>query len=147
EGVEINLVVAEPLEVFEPATAGADVEGEVQDMVGFVVGEMDLQELDVVVDGGDQAGPLGQQEHGPDAARGQTLDTLAEFVVDVAGGDHGVFPLGSGSMGDALAQPPLPLLEEPSLAFTAFAPLASWGLPREKNCHSKPSGTWTNADL
>jgi hypothetical protein len=116
-------------------------------MVGFVVGEMDLEEMEVVVDGGDQAGPLGQQEHGPDAAWGQALGALAEFGVDVAGGDHGVFPLGSGSIGDALAQPPLPLLEEPSLAFRALAPRASWGLSRENNGHSKPSGTWTNADL
>jgi hypothetical protein len=67
--------------------------------------------------------------------------------VDVGRSDHGVFPLWSGAIGDALAQPSLPLLEEPSLAFTAFPPLASWGLPQENNVHSKPSGAWKNVDL
>ena len=31
----------------------------------------------------------GQQEHGADAAGGEAVDALAEFVVDVGGGHHG----------------------------------------------------------
>ena len=38
QGVEINLVVAEPLEMLELGAAGQDVEGDVQDVVGLVVG-------------------------------------------------------------------------------------------------------------
>jgi hypothetical protein len=108
---------------------------------------MAFEEMKVVVDASGQGGPLGQQEHGPDAAGGQALDALAEFGVDVGGGDHGDFPLGSGAIRDAIETPPLPLLEEPSLAFAAFPPLASWGLPQDNNHHSKPSVAWKNADL
>jgi hypothetical protein len=40
QGVEIDLVVAPQLEVFDPFAAGQDVVGDVQDMVGFVIGQM-----------------------------------------------------------------------------------------------------------
>ena len=56
EGVEIDLIVAEPLEVLEAAAAGEEVEGDVQDVVGLEIGEVALQQVEVVVDGGDQAG-------------------------------------------------------------------------------------------
>ena len=88
EGVEVDLVVAAQLEVLEAAAAGEDVEGDVQDVVGLVIGEVPLEEVEVVVDVGDQAGPLGQQEHGADAAGGEALDALGELVVDVGGGHH-----------------------------------------------------------
>ena len=38
----------------------------------------------------------GDQEHGADAAGGEALGALGEFVVDVGGGDHGGFALGLG---------------------------------------------------
>ena len=70
--------------MFETSAAGEDVEGDVQDMVGFVIGEMALEEMKLGVDGGDQAGAACQQDHGTDAAGGEAVDALAEFVVDVA---------------------------------------------------------------
>ena len=74
EGVEIDLVVAEPLEVLEASAAGEEVEGDVQDVVGLEIGEVALQEVEVVVDGGDQSGAAGDQEQGADAAGGEALD-------------------------------------------------------------------------
>ena len=96
EGIEIDLVVAPQLDVFEASAAGEDVEGDVQDMVGFVIGEMALEEMEVGVDVGDQAGRACQQQHGTDAAGGEALDALGQFVVDVAGGDHGLSRSGPG---------------------------------------------------
>ena len=73
-----------------------------------------------MVDGGDQAGAACQQEHGADAAGGEAVDALAEFVVDVGGGDHGDFAFGSGAIGDAVEDPPPALLAGAS----GCAPLA-----------------------
>ena len=39
---------------------------------------------------------LRQQQHGADAAGGEALDAIGEFVVDVGGGHHGLFAFGSG---------------------------------------------------
>ena len=50
QGVEIDLVVAPQFEVFDPLAAGEDVEGDVQDVVGFVVGKMHLEQMKIAVD-------------------------------------------------------------------------------------------------
>ena len=47
QGVEIDLVVAPQFEVLEPLAAGQEVEGDVQDVVGFVVGQVPLEEVEV----------------------------------------------------------------------------------------------------
>ena len=57
QGIEVDLVVAPQFEVFDPLAAGEDVEGDVQDMVGFVIGQMPLEEMEVAVDVADQADP------------------------------------------------------------------------------------------
>ena len=148
EGIEIDVVVAPQLDVLEPAAAGEDVEGDVQDMVGFVIGEMALEEMEVGVDGGDQAGAARQQEHGADAAGGEALDALAQFVVDVGGGDHGDYRVrgradsrcGRGSSAGVAAGA---LGRVPGTS----CGVASWDLLRDNNHHSKPSVAWKNADL
>ena len=147
EGIKKDSVVAPQLDVFEAATAGQDVECDVQDMVGFVIGEMALEEMEVEVDGGDQAGGPCQQHHGADAADGQAVDTLAEFVVDVAGGDHGDFAFGCGLIPDAEQDLPPALSQELSVAFSGRPALASGSLPRDNDHHSKPSVAGKNADL
>ena len=126
EGIEIDLVVAAQFDVFEAAAAGEDVEGDVQDVVGFVIGEMALEQMEVGVDGGDQAGAACQQEHGADAAGGEAVDALAEFVVDVAGGDHGAIAFGFGAIGDAVED----------------SPLASSQFVQDTGIHSKASVAW-----
>src|SRR3954462_14901165 len=71
QGVEEGLVVAPGLDVLDPGAAGAEVEGDVEDVVGFVVGEVVLEEQEVAVDVADRADPPGDQEHGADAAGGE----------------------------------------------------------------------------
>ena len=78
--------------------AGQDVQGDVQDMVGLVVGAMVFEQMQVVIDVSDQSSPACQQEHGADATWAQSLDPIAQFVVDVVGGDHGAFTLGTGAV-------------------------------------------------
>ena len=74
---------------------------------------------------------LRQQEHGADAAGGEALDAIGEFVVDVGGGHHGLIAFGSGAILDAVEDPPPAFAEEPAVAFPAFLRVAfsasSWG--------------------
>ena len=145
--VEIDLIVAEPLEVLEAAAAGEEVEGDVEDVVGLEIGEVALQQVEVVVDGGDQPSALSEQEHGADATGDEALDALAQFVVDVGGGDHGRLALGLGARGDAVEEAAPPLLQDPAVALLGLGALESGGLGRDNDHHSKPSEGWEDADL
>ena len=98
EGVEKDLVIAPQLDMLEPPAAGEDVEGDVQDMVGLVIGEMHLEQMEIVINVADQARPLSQQQHGADAAGGNALDALAQLVMDIGGGDHGLSRSGPGRL-------------------------------------------------
>ena len=60
QGVEISLVVSEPLQMLELGAAGQDVQGDVQDMIGLVVGEMAFEQMQFVVDVSNQSGPACQ---------------------------------------------------------------------------------------
>ena len=72
---------------------------------------------------------------------------LAEFVVDVGGGDHGDFALRAGAIGDAVEEPPPTSLQEMSVAISIELALAFSGLLGESSSHSKPSVAWKNEDL
>ena len=79
QGVEINLVVAPQFEMLDFLAAGQDVVGDIQDMVGFVIGQMPLEEMEIAVDIADQPGPASQQVDGTDSASGETLDAVRQF--------------------------------------------------------------------
>ena len=51
QGIEIGLVVAEQFQMFQARAAGQQVVGDVQHVVGLVVGQMDLQQAEAAVDG------------------------------------------------------------------------------------------------
>ena len=86
--------------------AGQDVQGDVQDMVGLVVGAMVFEQMQVVIDVSDQSSPACQQSMamppGPDR-----LDPIAQFVVDVVGGDHGGVHARDRAVFDAAEDSPL----------------------------------------
>ena len=131
QGVEISLVISEPLQMLELGAAGQDVQGDVQDMVGLVVGAMAFEQMQVMIDVSNQSGPACQQEHGTDAAWAQSLDPITQFVVDVAGGDHGAFTLGTGAVFDAAED----------------SPLASSQFVQHTGFHSKVSVVWPIEDM
>ncbi len=54
--------------MFDPLTAGKGVEGDVQDVVGFMIGKMHLKEMKIGVDVADQADPACQEQREADAA-------------------------------------------------------------------------------
>jgi hypothetical protein len=62
-------------------------------MIRFVEGQMELKEMQTLIDGVDQAELAGQDVNGADAAVGNALAAVAEFVMDVARGEHGLVAL------------------------------------------------------
>ena len=139
QGIEIDFVVAPQLEVFDPLTASEDVEGNVQDVVGFVIGKMDLEKVKIGVDVADQADPVRQQQHDTDAAGAEALDAVGQFVLDVGGGHHGYGPLGTGWLAESLVNSSSPFLEESLLACLAFF--------SESSTHSKASLFWNSENV
>ena len=100
-------------------------------MVGLMVGEVAFEEVEVPVDVVDQPGASREQEHGADTARGKPLDPVGQFVVDVAGGDHGTFAIGPGSVLDAAED----------------SALASPERVEDIGFHSKASVVWDSEDV
>ena len=63
------------------------VVGEVEDVVGFVVGEVDFEQVEVAIDVVDESDASGQEMDGSDAAADESIGFVRDFVVDVAGGE------------------------------------------------------------
>ena len=96
---------------------------------------------------GDQARASCQHHHGADAAGRKAVNALAEFVVDVGGGHHGLVPFGAGTIHNAVEDSPLAFPQElANLCWGLLTAVASWDLFRDDNHHSKPSVAWKNAD-
>src|SRR5262249_31660659 len=110
-------------------------------------GEVALEQVEVVVDGGDQAGAPRHQEQGAEAAGGEPMGALTQFVADVGGGDHRVLALGSGAIGDAVEEPAAPASQELTVAVAGRGALASAGPGRDNGHHSRPSVAWKHVDV
>src|SRR5512135_538783 len=107
EGIQVDLVVAADLEVLQATAAGQEVGGDIEDVITLVIGQVPLQEMEVLVDVLDQADLPGQEVDGPDAARGDAPDRLGDLVADVGGGQHRLGALDAGLVLQSAADPPL----------------------------------------
>ncbi len=99
EGVEEVDVVAAQFDVLETIAVAQRVISEVEHVIGFVVGQVDFQQVEVVVDGVNEADASSEQVKGAKAAVGNAVDAFGDFVVDVAGGRgdrSGAIPRSSG---------------------------------------------------
>ena len=147
QGVEVDRIVAAQLDVLEALSAGEDVEGDVQDVVGFVIGQVAFEEVEVVVEVADQADLACRQEHGADAARGEALNALGQFIVDAGGGHHGQVAFGSGMILDAVEESAPAFAENPAVAFSRLLAVVFSGLFGESSSHSKVSVVWNSEDV
>ena len=86
--VEVAFVVAQEFQVFQARAARQEIVGDVQHMVRFVVGQMDLQHLQAVVDRLVEPQLPHQQVHGTHAAGSNRSRALGDLVVDVGGRHH-----------------------------------------------------------
>ena len=107
EGVEVDLVVAPHLQVFQATAPGQEVVGDVQDVVALVVRQVPLEQVKVLIDVPHQPELLRQEVDGPDAAGCDAPDLLGHLVVDVGGGHHRLTPLDAGLILDPAGDPPL----------------------------------------
>jgi hypothetical protein len=58
-------------------------------VIGLVVGQVDLEEVEVTVDSLGEAESVGQGVQGAEAAVGDAAVALADLVAEVGGGEHG----------------------------------------------------------
>ncbi|MBV8523751.1 MAG: hypothetical protein JOY71_16785 [Acetobacteraceae bacterium] len=117
--------------MLELVSPGQDVEGDVQDVIGFMVRQVPFEELKFLVECGDQPGPAGPQEHGTKTAGSEPLDPIGQFLLDVAGGDHGAFPFRPGTIFEAAENSPLALPQ----------------FVEDSRFHSQASDCWNSEDL
>jgi len=91
DGVEVVLLVAEsrciPMYI-GTRPAAEDVVCEVEDVIGLVVRQVELEQMDVVVQRLDQPDLPGQQMHRPDAAAAYPPRPVGHLVMNVAGREH-----------------------------------------------------------
>ena len=83
------------------------------------------------VDVADESGVLCQQEHVADAAGGEALEAIGQFVVDVAGGHHGQIAFRTGAVLDAVEDALAAFAELSAVAFAAGFAVAFPVLPGE----------------
>ncbi len=81
--VEEHLVVAAQLDVLQTGALAQGVGGEVEDVVRLVKRQMDLEQVQALVDGVDQADLPGQGVDGADAAVGDAAAAVGDLVMDV----------------------------------------------------------------
>ena len=86
--VEVGLVLATVLEVIEARPAGEEVEGDVEDVVRLVVGQVKLQERDRLVDRPAEVQDPGELGEHAEATSGDGLLALAKLVGHRRGQDH-----------------------------------------------------------
>jgi hypothetical protein len=139
QGVEIDFVVATQFKMFEVPATGDDVESDVQDVVGFVVGQMAFEKVKIPIDIVDQADLLSQQKNGADTSGAEALDTIGVFVVDIGRGHHGLGLFGLANIRETEANSAPSLLEDSLLASPAFF--------SETSTHSKASFIWNSEDV
>src|SRR5580698_148896 len=120
QGVEIDLVIAPQFEVLDSLAADEDVEGDVQDVVGFVVRKVPLEQLKVAVDLLDELDSLDHLKNGADAAGAESPDTVGVFVVNIGRSHHGYGPLGPRGIIQSFLNSPSTFLENSLLACVAF---------------------------
>ncbi len=88
QGVHVRRVMAQPLDVLQPRAAAQHVVGQVQHMIGLVVRQVHLQQLQPVIDLLDQPQLGDQPVHRGDPAEAGRVDVAADLVAHLARGQH-----------------------------------------------------------
>ena len=112
EGVHVRGVMPQPLDVLQPGPAAGHVVGQVQHVVGLVIRQVHLQQLQVGVDRLGQPEPGHQPMHGGDPAETGRVHVAADLVMHRTRGQHRrrlgtrtAGPAGAGQRPDADVAP------------------------------------------
>jgi hypothetical protein len=95
-------------------------------MVGFMVREVKLEQVQVAVDGRDQTDLLGQGMQDAQAAAGDATGTIGDLIVDVGGGEHR--PMAAAVVGFIQAALDASLAMAQLLAYSSFHLKSLWGV-------------------
>ncbi len=90
QGIQQDFVVAEQFQVLQTRAAAQRQIGQRQHMVRFMIGQVDFQQFQALVDGFGEAEPAGESVDQADAATGKATCASRDVVVEVAGGHHGL---------------------------------------------------------
>ncbi len=107
EGIQEDEVGAPQFDVVEAGAVAQRVVGEVQDVVGLVVREMEPEQAEPLVDGLVQPELADQQMDGADAAAGDCPGLGGDIVVDIGGGEDWVGRWGGDRTVESAADFPL----------------------------------------
>ena len=89
QGIEEDLIVAEQLQVLQAGASAERQIGQGQHMVGLVVGQVQLEQLEASVNGLREAETIGEGVDGSDAPNGESARAFGNLIVDVGGGQDG----------------------------------------------------------
>ena len=101
QGVEEDEVVASLFDVVEAGAVAQGIVGEVEDVVGLVVGEVELEQVEPLVNGFREAEVADQQLNPADAAARNRASLGGDLVLDVVRGDDRI----RRGRGDRAAEP------------------------------------------
>ncbi len=87
ESIEVDGVVAAQFKILDAGAAAHDVVGNIEDMIGLVIGHMHLEQVQTMIDGLGEAELLGHEMDGAEAAIADGTTAFAEFVMDITGSE------------------------------------------------------------
>src|SRR6185369_7233116 len=90
DGVEEDLVLTAQFDVLDTGAAAQRVVREVENVIGLVIRQVNLEQAEPFVDGAGEADAMAQEVQRPDAAVSDAAATLGKFVMDVGGGEDGL---------------------------------------------------------
>ena len=90
EGVEEDDVVAAQFDVVEASAITEGVVSKIENVIGFVVREVTLEQVETIVNGLDQSEFTDHQMNATDASARDGLGLVGDLIVDVRGGDDGL---------------------------------------------------------
>jgi hypothetical protein len=80
--------VAQPIDILQPGTAAQHTVGQRQHVIGLVIRQMNLQQVQVGVNRPHQAQPGHQPVHREQPTKRRRLDVAANLVADLLRGQH-----------------------------------------------------------
>jgi hypothetical protein len=109
--IEIDLVVAQELEVLQTPPVGQEVVGDVEHVIGLVVGQVHLQQLQAAIDLFHQSRGLGHSVDRPEAPNREAARPLGDLVVDIGCPEHRTLLIAPGAVPEAVLDAALAISE------------------------------------
>ena len=88
EGIEKDCIIAAQFEILQTGAITQRVVSDVEDVIGFMVGQVDEKDMQAAIDGVDEAELSGQAMDRADAAVVDTVDAPGNLIMNIRGGEH-----------------------------------------------------------